>query len=309
MQTIYLSKGETSNRPSVATIGFFDGVHLGHRHLINDVMRLADGADEMVSMVVTFDQHPRQVLHTDYRPKLLTTNDEKLKLLETTGIDCCAVLHFDAEMAAMSAKEFMQRVLLERLNVRRLLIGYDHRFGHNRTEGFEDYARYGQELGIEVIKATAFTLNGVNVSSSVVRNLLAEGQADKARLCLSCPYFISGHIVSGFHEGRKMGFPTANVAPDCEDKLIPSHGVYAVKVLLEGHDEPLKGMMNIGHRPTFGGENVTLEVNILGFSGDIYGQSICVQFFKKLRDERQFDTIEQLTEQLEQDKREVERLF
>lgn len=293
----------------MATIGFFDGVHLGHRYLINDVIQQADGAEGLRSMVITFDQHPRQVLHKEYQPKLLTTADEKLALFEKTGVDCCAVLHFDQEVAAMSAEEFMRSVLLERLNVRRLLIGYDHRFGHNRSEGFNDYVRYGQQMGIEVVKANAFTLNGVNVSSSVVRNFLMEGHADMARLCLGYPYFITGNIVGGFHEGRKMGFPTANISPRCADKLIPSHGVYAVKVRLEGHDELLSGMMNIGHRPTFGGESVTLEVNILDFSGDIYGQTIDVLLFKKLRDERQFNSIEGLVEQLKQDKEEVKRLF
>lgn len=309
MQMIYLDKGETGDRPAVATMGFFDGVHLGHRYLISEVIKHCDGAEGLRSMAVTFDKHPRQVLHKDFQPKLLTTAEEKRALLEKTGVDCCAVLHFDADMAAMSAEEFMRSVLLERLSVRRLLIGYDHRFGHNRTDGFNDYVRYGQQMGIEVIRANAFTLNGVNVSSSVVRNFLAEGHADMARMCLGYPYFITGSIVGGFREGRKMGFPTANIVPCCTDKIIPSHGVYAVKVRLEGHDELLNGMMNIGHRPTFGGKSATLEVNIFGFSGDIYGQTIDVLFFKKLRDERQFNSIEALVEQLKEDEREVKRIF
>ena len=173
-------------RPCVATIGFFDGVHRGHRFLIE---RLKEDAQRtgLESTVITFERHPRQVLSADYQPKLLTTFEEKMLLLSKTGVDNCAVLQFDRQMALLTAREFMERVLSGLLNVKKLYIGYDHRFGHNREEGFEDYVRYGRELGIEVLQNTAFDLEGVNVSSSVIRSFLQEGEVEMAARCLGYP--------------------------------------------------------------------------------------------------------------------------
>lgn len=287
--------------PCVASIGFFDGVHLGHRHLIEGMVSVAK-AEGVSSEVITFDRHPRQVLQQEFRPRLLTTAGEKLALLSRTGVDRCTVLHFDRCMASLSAREFMQSVLKDRLNVRTLIIGYDNRFGHNRAEGFEDYAGYGVELGIRVVRADALIYKGISVSSSAIRTLLAEGRADMARSCLGYPYFISGGVVSGFREGRKMGFPTANIKIDDGDKLIPAHGVYAVKVSLEVGGKTFNGMMNIGTRPTFGGESVTLEVNIFDFSGNLYGHNVTVMFYSRLRDERKFRSVSQLEEQLKADR-------
>lgn len=295
--------------PSVATIGFFDGVHRGHRHLISTLIRESESAGDMRSMVITFDQHPRQVLRQDYRPKLLTTAKEKLLLLSKTGVDCTAMLHFDLDMAAMSAQEFMQRVLSERLNVKKLIIGYDNRFGHNRTEGFDDYVNYGRQIGIEVTKSTPFELDGVRVSSSVVRSCLDEGEVAMANKCLGYPYFIAGHVVGGYQEGRKIGFPTANLHIDDELKMTPKPGVYAVKVRIEGTTELLHGMMNIGTRPTFNGHTTTLEVNIFNFSGDIYGQPLDILFLHRLRDEHRFSSIAQLKAQLTLDREQTERML
>lgn len=295
--------------PAVATIGFFDGVHRGHRHLISDLVREAGKAGGMRSMVITFDLHPRQVLNKEYRPKLLTTKDEKLLLLSKTGVDCTAVLHFDAAMAALSAREFMQTVLHDRLNVQKLIIGYDNRFGHNRSEGFEDYLRYGREIGIEVIKSTPFEYEGVKVSSSVVRSCLEEGEVEMAEKCLGYPYFITGHVVSGYQEGRKIGFPTANIRVNDDLKLIPKNGVYAVKVRIEGNPTLRHGMMNIGTRPTFNGHDTTIEVNIFDFKDDIYGMIIDVLFCHRLRDERRFNSIYKLQAQLKADREEAERLL
>lgn len=295
--------------PSVATIGFFDGVHRGHRHLISALIGDSHSATWLRSMVVTFGQHPRQVLRQDYRPKLLTTADEKLLLLSKTGVDSTAMLRFDLNMAAMSAQEFMRTVLAERLNVRKLIIGYDNRFGHNRTEGFDDYARYGQQIGIEVVKSTPFELDGVKVSSSVVRSCLDEGEVEMANKCLGYPYFIAGHVVGGYQEGRKIGFPTANIHIDDDLKMIPKPGVYAVKVRLQGGSELLHGMMNIGTRPTFNGHAVTLEVNIFNFSGDIYGQPIGILFLHRLRDEHRFSSVINLKEQLTLDREQAERML
>lgn len=294
-------------RPCVATIGFFDGVHRGHRFLIERLKE--DAAREgLESTVITFERHPRQVLSADYQPKLLTTFEEKVLLLSKTGVDNCAVLQFDQQMAQLTAREFMERVLSGLLNVKKLYIGYDHRFGHNREEGFEDYVRYGEELGIEVVQNSAFDVSGVNVSSSVIRSFLQEGEVEMAARCLGYPYFLIGKVTTGVQEGRKLGFPTANIEV-AEEKLIPASGVYAVRARLEGTVEMKHAMMNIGTRPTFGTNAQTLEVHILKFEDDIYEQRLLVEFSHRMRGERKFKTPAELAEQLQKDAAEVEKHF
>ena len=301
-----ITDNTAATAPCVATIGFFDGVHRGHKFLIGNVIDAA-ARSGLRSMVITFDSHPRLVLHKDYRPRLLTTAGEKAARLRATGVDYVAMLHFDEAMARLSAYDFMKDVLRDRLNVRTLVTGYDNRFGHNRSEGFDDYVAYGRELGIEVVRAEAFTLNGVQVSSSVIRSFLAGGEAEMAAMCLGYGYALGGTVVSGRHEGRKMGFPTANIEPDDRLKLVPEAGVYAVRVRLEDAGGPMDGMMNIGTRPTFDGDATTLEVNIFGFSGDIYGRKICVEFVSRLRKERKFASAARLAEQLRLDRDEAVR--
>ena len=183
MKTIVFGEGITRLKPCVATIGFFDGVHLGHRHLIEAVRKEAE-QQGLESTVVTFDRHPRQVVSTDFHPCLLSTQEEKLLLLDKTGINNCVVLPFDKEMASLSAREFMQTILADSLLTKVLFTGYDHRFGHNRSEGFADYERYGREMGMEVRRGDPFVLEGVSVSSSVVRSLLSEGEVGLASRCL-----------------------------------------------------------------------------------------------------------------------------
>lgn len=309
MKTIFTDTDNAEMAPCVATIGFFDGVHRGHRYLIKAVTDSAAANSELQSTVITFDRHPRQVLNMDFQPKLLSTLDEKLALLSKTGADNCVVLHFDREMASMPAYDFMRDVLRDRLNVRKLIMGYDNRFGHSRTEGFDDYVGYGREIGIEVVRGNAFVLNGVNVSSSVIRTFLSGGEADMAAMCLGYPYFFSGKVTGGYREGRKMGFPTANVKVTDAQKLIPENGVYAVKVRVEGCDRLLKGMMNIGKRPTFDGHEITLEVNIFDFDEDIYGREIDVMFYHRLRSEHKFSSVKKLVDQLRLDREEAEKIL
>ena len=263
----------------------------------------------MPSMVITFDRHPREVLGSNYQPRMLSTLSEKLQRLRQTGVDRCEVLSFTPQLAALTAREFMQHVLKEQLNVGKLYIGYDNRFGHNREEGFDDYVRYGREMGIEVIHNDAFQLNKVNISSSVVRSFLDEGEVELANQCLGYNYTVEGGVVDGVQEGRKMGFPTANIEPSYALKLIPAPGVYAVKVRVEGTDEWLNGMMNIGTRPTFGENKLSLEVHILHFSGNLYGRTLAVSFVKRLRAERRFSSPSALRNQLIRDEQAVEELF
>lgn len=308
MNKIYLDEKTTPSKPLVATIGFFDGVHRGHQFLIKQVCDEAK-ASGMESAVITFDEHPRKVLHQDYQPRLLSTLEEKLILLSRTGIGNAVVLHFDREMAGLSAHDFMEKVLRDRLNVKKLIIGYDNRFGHNRAEGFDDYVRMGHEMGIEVIQSQAFSLDGVNVSSSYIRKLIEKGELELANKCLGYPYAIYGKVVSGYQEGRKLGFPTANLDLSGSGQLVPANGVYGVKVRLQDSMQYRRGMMNIGTRPTFNGKNLSIEAYIFDFSDDIYGQTLVAAFIHRIRDEHKFDSAEELAEQMRNDAKIIEEQF
>lgn len=284
-----------------ATIGFFDGVHRGHQFLVRHVMDEA-AKRGLKSMVVTFDHHPRQVLHQEYQPELLTTPGMKLRLLQDLGVDKVVELHFDEKLASLTAHDFMASILRDKLNVRCLIIGYDNRFGHNRAEGFDDYVSYGKELGIDVVHNPAFLLDGVKVSSSVVRSLLKEGEVRMANLCLGREYVIIGKVVEGYKEGRKIGFPTANLDTSAYCQLVPKGGVYAVRASVESEEDWRDAMMDIGTRPTFDGKERSLEVNIFDFSGDIYGKTLKVKFVERVRDERKFKSTGALAVQLKEDK-------
>ena len=285
--------------PSVATIGFFDGVHLGHRHLINQV-KMAASLNGWCSSIITFPVHPRQVIQSDYQPSLLSSPEEKIELLASTGIDNCILLPFTRELSQLTAWEFMQ-LLYDQYKVRMLVIGYDHRFGHNRAETFEDYCRYGRELGIHIMQATAYTQEQDKVSSSVIRRALLSGEISTATKYLGYPYFMQGTIVSGYQVGRKIGFPTANLQVDFQNKLIPAIGVYAVRVSVNG--QSYRGMLNIGHRPTLNnGTDLSIEVHILDFEGDIYHQPMRIEFVDFLRPEAKFNSVDELTLQIQKDK-------
>lgn len=307
MKTVYYNE-QVQLEPCVATIGFFDGVHRGHQFLIQHLVNTAR-KDGLASTVITFDQHPRKVLQCDYQPEMLSTLESKLLLLSKTEIDNAVVLPFSKEMAKMSARDFMRQVLHDHLHVKKLFIGYDHRFGHNRAETFEDYVRYGKEMGIEVIKNQAYSMNGINISSSVIRSFLKEGEVDMANQCLGYPYTIIGKVVNGYHEGRKLGFPTANLDLSHFGQMIPAPGVYAVKARLEGTVVCKQGMMNIGTRPTFDGKQLTLETHIFNFEGDIYDQLLLVSFVKRIRGERKFESPEELAAQLKEDEQMIINLF
>lgn len=287
-----------------ATIGFFDGVHRGHQFMIDSLTTMAH-AQGRQSLVITFDRHPRQVVHADYVPQLITTTDEKLQLLHATAADRIEVLHFDAQMAQLSAYEFMRQVLHEKYGVAMLLTGYDNRFGHNRAEGFADYVRYGEEMGIKVLQNTPIDIDGLRVSSSLIRRLIVEGNITEANNCMGHPYSITGSVAHGFQEGRRIGFPTANIVPESAEKLVPGNGVYATRVSVEG-GEWMPAMLNIGTNPTFQRQQTTIEAHIIGFEGDIYGRKVRVEFGRKLRDEQRFESVEALQKQLETDKKEVE---
>jgi riboflavin kinase/FMN adenylyltransferase len=273
----------------------FDGVHLGHQFVLHHVVETAR-EQGLQSMAITFDQ-------TMPRDQVLTSLSAKRLLLSKTGIDRIEVLQFTDELRQMTAREFMQQVLRDQLDVKILLTGYDNRFGHNREEGFDDYVRYGQELGIEVksLPPAPSKGRGRTISSSFIRQLLTEGHVGKASEGLGYPYTILGRVEHGEHVGTQLGFPTANLVPVDEKQLIPAAGAYAVKVRMENSVEWKHGMMNIGMRPTFNGHKRTLEVHIFRLNEDLYGQQLLVSFVERLREEQRFENVETLINQLQQD--------
>lgn len=289
------------NKNYAATVGFFDGVHTGHRFLIAELKKEA-AKRGLKSMVITFKVHPRKVLHAAYLPQLLTSAEEKLEQLKSTDVDEVVELDFTTEMAQLTAAEFIKQILAEQLGVKLLLVGHDHRFGKNREEGFPEYVAYGKQNGMEVIQATRYSTEQFShISSSEVRNALLNGEIERANTLLTYPYAFTGYVVSGFQVGKKIGFPTANLNPVEPDKLIPAIGVYAV--LIDWNGTTYSGMMNIGRRPTLdNGDAVSLEVHIINFDADIYHQQVKVTFIRKIRDEKKFNSVEELIEQLKMDK-------
>lgn len=283
----------------IATIGFFDGVHLGHQYLLRNLVTLAQ-AKGCPSMVITFAEHPRRVLQKDYIPHLLTSNAEKEAYIKQAGVDKVVFLDFTVEMAALTARQFMESYLKERYNVNTLFVGYDHRFGNNQQENFADYKRYGDELGINVIQCEGVSVEEYNVSSTVVRKLLQAGEVAEAQKCLGRPYTLTGTVIKGRQIGRQIGFPTANLHIDTPFKLIPTGGVYAVWAEIEG--VRYAAVLNIGNRPTLdNGQDVSIEAHIFNFDAQIYDASVSLHLITRLREEQCFATLEALKMQIKRD--------
>ena len=290
-----------------ATIGFFDGVHLGHRFLLEQVKHYA-ALDSLQTMAITFSEHPRRVLNQAYQPSLLTTREERISLLSHEGLDACAVLQFSREMASLSAYEFMQKCLVEALGVKTLVIGYDHHFGKKSAEGFLDYQRYGCELGIQVVEARPLTCGDYTVSSSLVRKSLEQGNVVLAAQALGRNYSLHGTVVHGHRVGGEIGFPTANLQPQCSQILVPGIGVYAGWAQVDG--ETYGAMINIGRRPTLdNGDNVSIEAHLFDFTGNLYEKEITLSFVEKMREEMKFADISALVDQLNCDAAAARRIL
>lgn len=295
---------KTNSKGFVATIGFFDGVHLGHRFLIDYVIETAKKS-KMQSMVVTFSEHPRKVLHTDFQPELLTTKDEKMRLLKGTGIDEITMLDFTKELSQMPAKDFMQ-LLYNNYEVRVLVVGYDHRFGCGRAEVFDDYHKYGDEMGMRVIKCPHFKLpkgstTAYSISSTSIRKALAAGKVKTATDLLGHRFILSGEVVHGFHNGTDLGYPTANIKVE-DGKLVPMEGVYLVNIIDGNTKKKTYGMLNIGSRPTLdNGGQQSIEAHIFDCNTDLYGNRLEVELIEFLRKEKKFDDIDSLKAQLKSD--------
>lgn len=281
------------NKGCAVTIGFFDGVHRGHHYLLQQLEQLA-AANGFSAVTVTFDRHPRTVIQDDFTPSLLTTPEEKQALLSEAFSGEVVVLPFTQDLASLTAREFMQSILHERLNAKLLLMGYNHRFGHGGGT-VEEYTKWGEETGIKVCQADA--LAGEKVSSSRIRSLIGDGEMAKANMLLGYPYFLTGRVTEGKQIGRQIGFPTANLSLP-KEKLLPACGVYAVWVTMPDGTRR-GGMLCIGHRPTIesNGE-ISVEVHILDFNGNLYGKAVSLHLIGKLRDERHFESLDSLQQQL-----------
>ena len=295
----YTSISKYNKAKSVITIGTFDGVHIGHKKILERIIHSAQELD-CESTVLTFFPHPRMVLQDHSSVKLLNTIDEKTVLLEKTDIDNLIIHSFDKEFSRLTAEDFVTTVLVNQLNIQKIIIGHDHRFGRNRTADINDLIEYGKEYGFEVEQISVQEINEIAVSSTKIRNAILEGNIALANKYLGYNYFFSGEVVKGKQLGRTIGFPTANIQIKEDYKLIPKNGVYIVKSTFE--KEIIYGMMNIGNRPTVGGENQTIEVNFFNFDRDIYAKLITVEILECIREEHKFESVEALKTQIQKDK-------
>ena len=288
-------KSFSADQQTVVTIGTFDGVHLGHRKILEQITKNAQELD-CQSLVLTFFPHPRMVLQKDTDMKQLNTLDEKIALLEKLGVDNLVVHPFDKEFSRLTAEEFVKQVLVDVFKVKKIIIGYDHRFGRNRTANIDDLIDFGTLYGFEVEQISAEEIDEVSISSTKIRNALLEGNVQLAAEYLGYNYCMTGIVSKGKQLGRTIGYPTANIQIEEDYKLVPSNGVYVVKCDVSG--ETVFGMMNIGTRPTVDGTTQTIEINLFDFDENIYNQKITVSLLKRLRDEQKFESLDALKNQL-----------
>jgi len=285
----------------VVTVGSFDGLHIGHKKILDELQKIRNEINGE-SVLLTFEPHPRQVVSKDIELKILTSLDEKKRLLEKAGIDSLIIQNFTREFSEMDSEEFIKEILVDGIGASHVVVGHDHKFGRDRLGDADKLKELGEKYGFNVTFVPAEKINGEIISSSVIRKVLADGNIDKANLFFGRSYSFCGLVVKGAQRGRTLGFPTANIKLDDSRKLIPKRGVYAVTSSCG--DEKLNGIMNIGMRPTF--ENKTelvIEVNLFNFNKDIYGEKISIDFIKRLRDEKKFASKDELIDQIEEDKK------
>jgi riboflavin kinase/FMN adenylyltransferase len=282
------------------TIGTFDGVHLGHRKILEQITKSAHDLN-CESLVLTFFPHPRMVLQEDTEMKQLNTLNEKIELLQNLGIDNLVIHPFDKEFSRLTAEEFVKEVLVDVFKIKKIIIGHDHRFGRNRTANIDDLITFGETYGFEVEQISAEAINQVAISSTKIRNALLEGDVELAADYLGYNYSLTGIVSKGKQLGRSIGYPTANIKIEESYKLIPHNGVYIAQSIING--KVVYGMMNIGTRPTVDGTNQTIEINFFDFNADLYNQKITVSLLKRMRDEQKFESVDALQKQLGFDKK------
>jgi riboflavin kinase/FMN adenylyltransferase len=304
MDVIHIDDSSIIKEETAGTIGFFDGVHRGHRYLINQLKERAV-LHSLPSSIITFSNHPKKILDNQFPVALLNSFDERIRRLASTGIDYCYVIRFTRAFSEITAENFIRNIVGEQLKIKSLLIGYDHRFGKENNYTFEHYFTFGKACGISVDKAGKLPDDSVfSFSSTTIRRLLQDGDVKKAAGMLSYNYLLEGKVIAGNRLGQTIGFPTANIELTEKEKLIPKEGVYAGLVILNG--KKYAGMLYIGRRPTLSGHGEQrIEVHILDFNGNIYGKHIQVELIDFLRPDIHFSNLHELQKQLEKDKEKV----
>lgn len=288
----------TTQQPTVLTIGTFDGVHLGHQKIVERVVTTAR-QEGLLATVFTFFPHPRMVVQHDKGLKLIHTLEEKKQLLQQLGVDLLVVQPFNEAFAQLTAEEFVSTILVEHLNVKKVIIGYDHRFGRNRTANIDDMRLFGKKYGFAVEEISVQEVDEVSVSSTKIREALNKGDVTTAEHYLGTPYSLTGRVVHGLKLGRTLGYPTANIQVTEDYKLIPKDGVYAVYSYIGGCK--VYGMMSIGKNPTIEGKGASIEVYFFDFNSNLYDQKLTIEFVQYLREEQKFATIDLLKKQLQDD--------
>ena len=299
MQVSHSINTFSSTKKTIVTLGTFDGVHLGHQSILNQLIEATENG-MYESVVLTFYPHPRMVLQQEPAIQLLNSMDEKTMLLEKSGIDHLIIHPFDAAFSKLSAEAFVQKVLVEQLQIHKIIIGYDHRFGENRTANITDLIQFGKKYNFEVAQINAKEINEIAVSSTNIRTALGNGSIQLANRYLGYTYFFSGKVMKGKQLGRTIGFPTANLELLEPFKLLPKKGAYVVYSMLKG--TRIFGMMNIGHNPTLGENERTIEVDFFDLKEDLYDSVLCISLLAFIRPEEKFSSVEALKTQLHKDR-------
>lgn len=289
-----------STKKTILTLGTFDGVHIGHKKILKKVIQ-GTANEKYESLVLTFFPHPRMVLQEDSGLQLLNTIDEKIDLLAEIGLENLVIHPFDETFSRLTAEDFVKTILVDRFHIQKIIIGYDHRFGRNRTADIDDLIAFGKKYNFEVEQISVQEINEISVSSTKIRNALLEGNMTLANDYLGYAYFLTGTVVKGKQLGRTINFPTANLNIKENYKLIPQNGVYIVESTI--NQKTVFGMMNIGFNPTVKGQNQSIEIHYFDFDADLYGQKIRVSILQRIRSEQKFESVDLLKAQLEKDKK------
>ena len=298
MKTIHGIENFPADEASIVTIGTFDGVHLGHQQILKQLIDTSRKS-KLKSVLLTFFPHPRMVLQPDISMRLIQTIQEREKALQKTGLDYLVIHPFSTEFSRLSADDYVKQILVEQLNVRKVVVGYDHRFGRNRTASLEDMYHYADIHEFEVIEINAEKIESTAVSSTKIRKAIDEGNIELANTYLGHSFTIEGMVIDGDKRGRELSYPTANIDLQNQHKIVPKQGVYLVKSKLKGR--VVYGMMNIGTKPTFDTTMPSIEVHFLDWNGNLYGKAVQVELLKWVREERKFNTVEELQTQIQAD--------
>jgi len=292
-------KDYNSTKPSVITIGTFDGVHIGHKKIINQLTSISS-KNNLISILLSFFPHPKMVLQNDNELKLINTIQEKEGLLNSLNLDYLIIKEFTKEFSRLSALEFVRDILVNKLNAKHIIIGYDHHFGRNRTANIEQLKEFGELYDFKVTEILAQDIDDIAISSTKIRKALINGEIKLANKFLGYNFFFSGNVVHGNNIGKTISFPTANIKIDAPYKLVPKNGVYIVKTTID--NQITFGMMNIGYNPTFNGKQKSIEIHFINFNKNIYDKTLTIEMILRIRNEIKFNTVDDLKKQLEQDK-------